>query len=90
MTPAGEAAIAAARANGMWGWLDDVEDGVVPDDLAAALGDLRAVWNGWPRSVTRGTLEWVKSAKTAPTRDKRIEAVRAAAAAGLRPPIFRR
>ena len=90
MTPAGEAAIAAARANGMWEWLDDVEDGVVPDDLAAALGDLRAAWDGWPRSVTRGTLEWIKSAKTAPTRARRIADVRASAAAGLRPSPFRR
>nr|WP_238941423.1 YdeI/OmpD-associated family protein [Jannaschia sp. Os4] len=74
----------------MWTWLDDVEDGVVPDDLAAALGDLRGVWDGWPRSVTRGTLEWIKQARTAPTRAKRIEDVRASAAAGLRPSVFRR
>ena len=90
MTEYGEAAVATAVANGMWVWLDDVEDGVVPDDLGAALGDLRDVWDGWPRSVTRGTLEWIKAAKTAPTRAKRIEDVRASAAAGVRPSIFRR
>lgn len=90
MTPAGEAAVAAARANGMWTFLDDVEAGVVPDDLAAALGPHRAVWDAWPRSVTRGTLEWIKTARTAPTRARRVADVAESAAAGLRPSPFRR
>lgn len=90
MTPAGEAVIALAEANGMWSFLDDVERGEVPDDLGEALGDLRAVWDAWPRSVTRGTLEWIKTAKTAPTRTKRIADVVESAAAGLRPTPFRR
>ncbi|MCK0168214.1 YdeI/OmpD-associated family protein [Jannaschia sp. S6380] len=89
MTPAGEARIAAARANGMWAFLDDVEAGIVPEDLDAALGDLRAVWDDWPRSVTRGTLGWIKSAKTAPTRAKRIADVVESAGRGLRPSPFR-
>ncbi|MGB3556073.1 MAG: YdeI/OmpD-associated family protein [Jannaschia sp.] len=90
MTEAGEAKIAAAGANGMWTFLDDVEAGVVPDDLDTALGDLRPIWDGWPRSVTRGTLEWIKTAKTAPTRTGRIADVVDAAARGLRPSPFRR
>ncbi len=90
MTPAGEAKIAAAEANGMWGFLDDVERLEVPDDLAKALGDARATWDTYPRSVKRGTLEWIKTAKTAPTRARRIDDVAQSAAAGLRPSIFRR
>ncbi|MEM7641954.1 MAG: YdeI/OmpD-associated family protein [Pseudomonadota bacterium] len=90
MTEAGEAKISAAVRNGMWTFLDDVEAGLVPDDLDAALGDLRAVWDAWPRSVRRGTLEWIKTAKTAPTRAKRIADVAESAAAGLRPSPFRR
>ncbi len=90
MTPAGEAAISAAQANGMWTFLDDVEAGTVPDDLDAALGDSRAVWDDWPRSVRRGTLEWIKTAKTNPTRAKRIADVVASAKDGLRPSPFRR
>ncbi|MGR3502012.1 YdeI/OmpD-associated family protein [Pseudaestuariivita sp.] len=90
MTPAGEVLIAAAQANGMWTFLDDVEALVVPQDLAAALGELSAGWDTYPRSVKRGTLEWIKTAKTAPTRAKRIEDVRAALAEGLRPSPFRR
>lgn len=90
MQPAGEALIAAAQANGMWRFLDDVERLEVPGDLATALGDLRPVWDGWPRSVKRGTLEWIKTAKTPPTRAKRIADVRDSAAQGLRPSPFRR
>ncbi|KIT17034.1 YdeI/OmpD-associated family protein [Jannaschia aquimarina] len=90
MTEAGEDAIEAAKDSGMWTFLDEIEAGVVPEDLDAALGDLRAVWDGWPRSVTRGTLEWVKTAKTEATRAKRIADVAASAAQGLRPSPFRR
>ena len=90
MTPAGEAAIARAEANGMWTFLDDVERGEVPEDLAAALGPLRPVWEGWPRSVRRGTLEWIKIAKGEATRRKRIADVAESAAKGMRPSPFRR
>src|SRR6478672_7175889 len=36
MEPAGAAAIAIAKETGMWTLMDDVEDCIVPDDLAAA------------------------------------------------------
>ena len=90
MTRAGEAAVAAAQASGMWAFLDDVEAGVVPGDLAAALGPHRAAWDAWPRSVRRGTLEWIKTARTAPTRARRVADAAEAAARGLRPSPFRR
>jgi uncharacterized protein YdeI (YjbR/CyaY-like superfamily) len=90
MTPHGEAAIAAAEASGMWTFLDDVEAGVVPDDLAAALGAHRAAWDAWPRSVRRGTLEWIKTARRPETRVRRVRDAAESAAAGLRPAPFRR
>jgi uncharacterized protein YdeI (YjbR/CyaY-like superfamily) len=90
MTPAGEAKIAAAVANGQWGFLDDVERLEVPQDLAAALGPLRPGWDGWPRTVRRGTLEWIKTARTAPTRAARIGDVIDSLASGQRPSPFRR
>lgn len=90
MTAAGEAVIAQSLANGMWAFLDDVERGDVPPDLDEALGVLRAVWDEWPRSVRRGTLEWIKTAKGAGTRAKRIADVVENAHSGLRPSIFRR
>jgi uncharacterized protein YdeI (YjbR/CyaY-like superfamily) len=90
MTQAGEAAIAVAEANGMWVFLDDVERLEMPGDLRVALGGLAEVWEGWPRSVKRGTLEWIKTAKTAPTRAKRISDVVSNAEQGRRPSPFQR
>lgn len=92
MTPAGLAKVQAAQANGMWSFLDDVEALEVPPDLAAALEaeGQRASWDGWARSVKRGTLEWIKTAKTDKTRATRIGDVVVSAAQGLRPSPFRR
>jgi hypothetical protein len=54
---------------------DDMVD--VPDDVALALraGDLTAVWEGLTPGKQRGLLYPVNSAKTAPTRAKRIAAL---------------
>ena len=90
MTPAGEAAIEAAQAAGLWDFLDDVERLEVPEDLAAALGGARGGWDAYPDSVKRGTLEWIKTARTAPTRARRVAEVARAAAAGQRPKPFAR
>jgi uncharacterized protein YdeI (YjbR/CyaY-like superfamily) len=92
MTPAGEAKIAAAQANGMWDFLDDVERLEVPSDLAAALltAGGRGAWDAFPRSVKRGTLEWLKMAKGSETRTARISEIAESAGQGLRPKLFRR
>jgi uncharacterized protein YdeI (YjbR/CyaY-like superfamily) len=92
VTPAGEAKIAAAQTNGMWGFLDDVERLEVPHDLALALAGAgaRAVWNAYPRSVKRGALEWLKMARAADTRVNRIASLTEDAKQGLRPKLFRR
>ena len=84
MQPAGEAKIAAAKANGMWNFLDDVERLDVPDDLAMALGEARATWDGWSRSVKRAWLERIKWAKTDATRRTRIADCADAASRGLK------
>lgn len=89
MTPAGEALIAAAQANGMWSFLDDVERLERPADLENAMNaSALAAWEGWPRNVKRGSLEWIKTAKTAPTRARRIAEVAGAAQEGRRPKPF--
>ncbi|WP_309663653.1 YdeI/OmpD-associated family protein [Tabrizicola sp.] len=92
MTPAGEAKIALAQTNGQWDFLNDVDALTAPDDLLAALdaAGQRAFWDAIPRSIKRGTLEWIKTAKTAETRAKRIADVTTSAARGLRPSPFRR
>jgi uncharacterized protein YdeI (YjbR/CyaY-like superfamily) len=90
MTEAGERLIRIAQETGMWEFLDDVERLEVPADLALALGDLREGWEAYPRSVRRGTLEWIKTGRTDQTRAKRIAQVADSLAVGLRPPPFRR
>ena len=90
MTAAGEALISAAMDNGMWSFLDDVERLERPPDLDQAIAGQLAAWDAWPRSVKRGTLEWIKTAKTAPTREKRVADVAAALTEGRRPKPFMR
>jgi uncharacterized protein YdeI (YjbR/CyaY-like superfamily) len=75
MTPAGLAAIDAAKANGAWSALDDVEDLVEPNDLRDALDaepEARRHWDAFPRSTRRAILEWIASAKRETTRAERI------------------
>ena len=86
MRPEGEAAVARAEADGSWTALDEVEDLVVPDDLARALDtEARKTWDAYPRSVRRGALEQLVTAKTDATRAKRIAIIVEATAAGERP-----
>jgi uncharacterized protein YdeI (YjbR/CyaY-like superfamily) len=75
MRPAGRRAIEQAKASGSWTRLDDVEDLVVPDDLAAAFAahpGSQEHWDAFPRSVKRAILEWIVQARRAETRAKRI------------------
>ncbi len=92
MQPAGEALIAAAQTNGMWEFLDDVEACILPPDLEQALTEagVRDAWKGYPQSVMRGTLEWIKTAKTPATRSKRIDDVVKNAGKNERPSIFQK
>jgi uncharacterized protein YdeI (YjbR/CyaY-like superfamily) len=92
MTPAGLAAVDIARANGQWDFLNDVDALLAPADLLADLdaAGQRDFWEALPRSIRRGTLEWLKTARTAPTRAARIADVVASARDGLRPTPFRR
>lgn len=76
VAPAGRAAIQRAKADGSWTKLDRVDAYAVPDDLARVLDLLppaRQHFDAFPPSVRRGILEWITSAKTAPTRTKRME-----------------
>lgn len=77
MTPAGLAAIEAAKANGSWTILDSVEALEVPDDLAAALDaepGARAAYEALSPSARRLILWSVISAKRPETRARRITA----------------
>lgn len=92
MLPAGLAAIEEAKRNGTWTMLDDVENLVVPDDLAVALDAhpaARAYWDALSRSPKRALLEWIAQAKRPETRVKRIAETVENAARNERPPQFR-
>ena len=74
MLPAGSTSVEVAKANGSWTALDDIENLVVPDDLAAALTaqDAWANWDAFPRSTKRAILVWISQPKAAATRAKRV------------------
>jgi uncharacterized protein YdeI (YjbR/CyaY-like superfamily) len=85
MQPAGRAVIAAAKADGSWTLLDDVEDLIVPPDLAAAFDrhpGSRAQWDGFAKSPRKIMLTWLVTAKRPETRATRVEKVAAEAAHG--------
>ena len=78
MTPAGQARIAAAIADGSWTLLDDIEAMIVPDDLKRALASAPEAdgnFQAFAPSVKKPLLLWVQSAKRAETRQKRIETI---------------
>lgn len=83
MTPAGQARIDAAKTDGSWAYLDDIENLVIPDDLARALARnkrAQANFDGFNAAAKKVILMWLKTAKRPETREKRVrETVRLAA-----------
>ncbi|MFM2153085.1 MAG: hypothetical protein RL199_1520 [Pseudomonadota bacterium] len=88
MAPAGLAVVEAAKASGTWAALDAVESLALPDDLAERLergpAEARTNFEAFPRSVKRGILEWIQTAKRAETRAARIEETVVLAARNVR------
>jgi len=87
MHPAGLASVEAAKTPGMWEAMNDVDDLVVPDDLAAALAvppPASDTFAAFPPSTRRNILRWIASARTAPTRSRRIATTAADAQHGIR------
>lgn len=87
MAEAGYAMIEQAKANGTWNALDEVENLIIPTDLAEAFAqypDSAANFEAFPRSVKRGILEWIFNAKRPATRQKRIQETASKAAQNLR------
>jgi uncharacterized protein YdeI (YjbR/CyaY-like superfamily) len=85
MTPVGLAAINAAKADGSWTVLDDVEDLIVPADLAKAFAEnpsAETYWEGLGASARKIALFRIASAKRPETRTKRIVETVAEAAEG--------
>ena len=87
MEKAGLRKVEAAKADSSWNALDEVEETIVPPDLAAeleALPPAKAQFEGFPRSVRRGILEWILNAKRSETRAARIRQTAESAQRGER------
>lgn len=87
MHPAGQAVVDEAIADGSWTLLDDVENLVVPPDLAEAFVTYPGAaehWDAFPRSTKRFALVSIVTAKTPATRARRIEQVAEKTARGER------
>lgn len=75
MWPAGLAVVDAAKADGSWTFLDDIEALIEPPDLKDALRGCRAEWDARPVSFRKLSLFQLKSAKRPATRAKRLAAL---------------
>jgi len=87
MAPSGRASFELARRTGALEAMADVDALLVPDDLRQALDSAPpalSAYESFPPSVRRNILRWIASAKTAPTREKRIALTTTEAQAGRR------
>jgi len=76
MTDAGIKKFEQAQQDGSWTFLDEVEEGRLPEDLVKALSEdeqAREYFDAFPLSSRKIILEWIKSAKKPATRLRRIE-----------------
>lgn len=88
MTDQGMQVIEAAKKNGSWTSLDDVEALKIPADLSELLQstpNARTGFESYPPSLKKQVLHWIKSAKRDETRMKRIKEIVALAAKHQRP-----
>ena len=89
MTQAGLEKIEIAKLNGSWNRLDEIEtDIVVPDDLIAALAEnpiAVEIFESFAPSHKKQYLWWLKSAKRAETREKRIREIVSRSAENIKP-----
>jgi uncharacterized protein YdeI (YjbR/CyaY-like superfamily) len=78
MHEAGLQSIQAGKESGLWNFMDDVDNLVIPDDLNAALQKLdgaRDFFDQINDSSKRFVLRWIKLAKTEKTRKNRIKKI---------------
>ena len=76
--PSGYKSINIAKENGMWIFLDDVENLIIPDDLQQAFdANLEAYKNyqNFARGYRKSYLYWLKQAKREATRQNRINKI---------------
>jgi len=75
MHKAGFKSISISKSNGLWNFMDDVDNLIIPEDLQKQLSKKREAlefFNSINPSSKRFVLRWVKLAKTEKTRKNRI------------------
>jgi len=85
--PSGLAKINAAKKDGSWTALDTIEALIMPDSLAKAFSKNKKAlkfFEAFPPSVKKALYQWVQSAKTDATREKRIAETITKAAQNIR------
>lgn len=88
MKPAGLEKVEAAKKDGSWTFLDDIEDLIVPEDLKKALNKNKTAienFNSFGDSHKKQILYWVASAKMRETRINRIKIIFEAALENKKP-----
>jgi uncharacterized protein YdeI (YjbR/CyaY-like superfamily) len=98
MAPAGLARIETAKQNGSWSLLDEVEELIIPADLAAALharpgasiffASLSKFFASLSKTDKRNMLQWLVLAKRPETRQKRLAEIAELAGQRLKPKQF--
>jgi uncharacterized protein YdeI (YjbR/CyaY-like superfamily) len=87
MHTSGLEAIRISKENGLWNFMDDVDNLLIPDDLEKALAKRLGATDFFENinaSSKRNALRWVKLAKTPKTRNSRIEKIAHLSALGLK------
>ncbi|GAA0729307.1 YdeI/OmpD-associated family protein [Aquimarina litoralis] len=78
MHESGLKSIKIAKENGSWIALDNVENGIIPQDLQTAFDQSPVAFNnyqGFSKSYRKNYLYWLYQAKRPETRDKRIKEI---------------
>jgi len=78
MQEAGFQSIAISKQNGLWNFMDDVDNLIIPKDLQETLAKYNEAtdfFNAINNSSKRFVLRWIKLAKTEKTRASRINQI---------------
>lgn len=85
MMEAGHQSIKTSKENGLWQFMDDVDNLIIPIDLAKELSknaDAKDFFSAINDSSKRFVLRWIKLAKTEKTRNNRITQIAELSAKG--------
>lgn len=75
MQDSGLKSISIAKENGSWTALDNVENGIIPEDLQKAFNTNKIAYTNYSnfaQSYRKSYLYWLNQAKRQETRDRRI------------------